>query len=712
MGITGLLPLASPLLKSTECVNLGQTVAIDVSCWMHAGIATHATEIVNNSNLILAVNYVVDRINKIASNKSKVYVVFDGTSPEEKKKEKEKRTEESKRALEEYLQLKEKTTPTPAETRKLKTLAKQGVAATGCLKEVEKQVKILLQNIEKVTVVTALQEADPQLAFLVRNGQADYVMTRDSDLIIYGASALFPDLQAEQGLTNFYWGASGLYFSNAQLANAGVGACSGADIRELLRQPEPLARLRRLAVLMGSDYNAKLPGIGPVGILSIMCNQPSSCLLAPREQIRSIIHAMDKRESGIISTSYRTALRKVMENKDSTFFDNLEAAEKMFTKSRVKTVAQYRRDQTKMFYFREFVDVVDVQPNIVQPVPNDNRLISNAELQIFLHQNDMPVAEGMKREDLLKIYEGVKDKLSGINSNHYGYTVNWLKGAAVKKVQLERTSQCFQELAVPPITEPGWKNDNDVNQLIDLAPEIPTSIIQQYRDQKLASSKPKEVETARGWKLGSQLSVTKIFYYDDKKMKRITYYCHPNSGATGDTYVTIVCLSWKESDFKPIRIVNEIVRVYCTCRKGNGGLCKHFYSTILMLQSVHTTTNKDYRENWSKSGYNESRVVQPDRVISKGAKAAEASGNRIPGRIIMENLPVLIQCAAPVQSNQGDDIDDDYDSESDDDTNGEDDNGDDGDGDDGSDIDKSVDLHDRANDDVAEGKDNDTCCIS
>lgn len=103
----------------------------------------------------------------------------------------------------------------------------------------------LIQACRKINVdcIVAPYEADGQLAFLNRNGIADYVVTEDSDLVLFGCQRILFKLD--------------LY-----------GACTLVDATKLhlamgCREDKfTMEKFRFMCILSGCDYVSNLPGIG------------------------------------------------------------------------------------------------------------------------------------------------------------------------------------------------------------------------------------------------------------------------------------------------------------------------------------------------------------------------------------------------------------------------------------------------------------------
>lgn len=103
----------------------------------------------------------------------------------------------------------------------------------------------LMRQCRKVGVdcITAMYEADSQLAFLNKSGLADYIISEDSDLILFGCSQIIFKLQLDGRCLLF--DADKLYLS-------------------MNTTPDKFSfeKFRRMCILSGCDYLDNLPGIG------------------------------------------------------------------------------------------------------------------------------------------------------------------------------------------------------------------------------------------------------------------------------------------------------------------------------------------------------------------------------------------------------------------------------------------------------------------
>jgi len=110
----------------------------------------------------------------------------------------------------------------------------------------EKESKMLLEFLG-MPVITAPGEGEAQCAWLERQGLVDAVVTKDADALLYGAGTVIENLAVKQRMTF-------QYLLKPILASLGI-------TRE---------QLVDLAILVGTDYNPGLPGIGPRTALKLV----------------------------------------------------------------------------------------------------------------------------------------------------------------------------------------------------------------------------------------------------------------------------------------------------------------------------------------------------------------------------------------------------------------------------------------------------------
>jgi len=126
------------------------TIALDMSVWIHASLAFDNDE--------KRTSYVVERMKDAVRVGYNVTAVFDGNPPALKKEVLNKRKD-------------------------------NGPVVT---KHLVRKIKLALEGLQNIEMVQASQEANSQLAFIVREGKADAVMTVDTGLLFIRMPCHFP----------------------------------------------------------------------------------------------------------------------------------------------------------------------------------------------------------------------------------------------------------------------------------------------------------------------------------------------------------------------------------------------------------------------------------------------------------------------------------------------------------------------------------------
>ncbi|XP_055852492.1 exonuclease 1 [Episyrphus balteatus] len=235
MGITGLIPF---LEKSSSKVHLkdlrGTTVAVDTYCWLHKGVFSCADKICRGEDTDMYVTYCLKYVSMLLSFDIKPILVFDGRHLPAKalteKRRRENRDVSRKKAAE--LLRQGKTTEAHSQMRRCIDVTHD--MALRLIKECR------LRNVD---CIVAPYEADAQMAFLNKLDIAQYVITEDSDLTLFGCKKIIFKLDL-----------------------TGSGLLVEADKLYLsmgCRQEKyTFDKFRTMCILSGCDYLDSLPGIG------------------------------------------------------------------------------------------------------------------------------------------------------------------------------------------------------------------------------------------------------------------------------------------------------------------------------------------------------------------------------------------------------------------------------------------------------------------
>lgn len=164
--------------------------------------------------------------------------------------------------------------------------------------------------------IVAPYEADPQMAYLEREGLVDAIMTEDSDLLVYGCQTMLSKYNATRGTV-------------VSVSRAHFGFCDVIPQESIITislQDWTDAQLREMAILAGCDYGPKIRDVG------LKTAYDTVASLKPWKEIKEL------RSRGKIIP---------IPNPDS-YLKNFSLAEKVFLHQRV-----YDPRQEKLVYFTE-----------------------------------------------------------------------------------------------------------------------------------------------------------------------------------------------------------------------------------------------------------------------------------------------------------------------------------------------------------------------
>ncbi|XP_017780251.1 PREDICTED: exonuclease 1 [Nicrophorus vespilloides] len=247
MGITGLIPF---LKKKNPAIERGhlrdfknKRVAIDAYCWLHRGVFCCAEDLFFGRKTTKYIDYCMKYINLLKHFKIMPVLVFDGKNMPMKivdKSRHESRTDARNKA-------------------NLLVASGQNQLARPYMSraiDITHEMALALIKVARnvgVECIIAPYEADAQLAFLEINNYVDFVITEDSDLIVYGCRNIFFKLD-DSG--------AGEVYTQTKLWSA-----------LQLTQPEKFEfrKFRHACILSGCDYVQNLPGIGLVKSWKFMC---------------------------------------------------------------------------------------------------------------------------------------------------------------------------------------------------------------------------------------------------------------------------------------------------------------------------------------------------------------------------------------------------------------------------------------------------------
>ena len=177
MGVNGLLQLLAPIQKRRHLSEFrGKRIAIDGFVWLHRAAFRYCVELCKDPSTPLLLPYLMSRINALKTCGIVPVVIFDGQSLPSKLMTNQKRRKEREENLEKAKMLESMGRITDAFPFYQKAVSIRSSTAWVWIKELQKAC---------VEYIVSPYEADAQLAYLVRTGYVDAVITEDSDLIAY-----------------------------------------------------------------------------------------------------------------------------------------------------------------------------------------------------------------------------------------------------------------------------------------------------------------------------------------------------------------------------------------------------------------------------------------------------------------------------------------------------------------------------------------------
>lgn len=241
MGVENLMGFVKLATTQTQISDTGlpnSTAAIDISHWIYKAsygipeLLYHRT----NVNQIYAsiIQYISTYVKLLKFYNVELTFVFDGMKLPAKEvthRERSARREEARRLVQKFL-----AANNPQEARK------HMIRCIDVRFDVVQQV-IHYCRQENIKYIVAPYEADAQLAFLNNNGHCEFVITEDSDLILYGCKKIIYKLDRESGECVLY-------------ERSRLGRC--LQTREELE----FERFRRICIMSGCDYLKNIPNVG------------------------------------------------------------------------------------------------------------------------------------------------------------------------------------------------------------------------------------------------------------------------------------------------------------------------------------------------------------------------------------------------------------------------------------------------------------------
>ena len=186
MGINNLLPNLKSITKKKNISSYqNQSCAIDGYSWLHKALHTKALISKEEKTVKKYITYFSIKIEKLLSYNIKITIIWDGDRPPLKKK-----TSDTKYILKKYNYKNCMKSYKKGQIEKAMGFFNKGLLITpGLVFKIQKGLKTIFKN--KINFLVAPYEADSQLAFLNKNNHVDFIISEDSDLLVFGAKKIF-----------------------------------------------------------------------------------------------------------------------------------------------------------------------------------------------------------------------------------------------------------------------------------------------------------------------------------------------------------------------------------------------------------------------------------------------------------------------------------------------------------------------------------------
>jgi len=182
MGITGLLPIFKPAFRRSHIKSYtGKRIGIDGHAWLHQILPSIAVELYEKRETERHTHLFLAKVRALEKHGIVPVVVFDGDYLPSKEKTailRRETKEKYRREVEFYIR--------HNQIPRAREYMKRCVSVTP---EVLLSIlKVLVAN--RIEYIISPYEADAQLYYLQSIGYIDYILTEDSDLIVYGADKI------------------------------------------------------------------------------------------------------------------------------------------------------------------------------------------------------------------------------------------------------------------------------------------------------------------------------------------------------------------------------------------------------------------------------------------------------------------------------------------------------------------------------------------
>lgn len=281
MGVDNLMTFVKNATTSTHVQEAGlpnSTAAVDISHWIYRACYACPEVLYYKISMHQAyntiTNYIDNYVRMLKFHNVDLTFVFDGMKLPAKQithQERASKKAESRNMVEKLLARNEQT-----EARK------------HMLRCIDVKFDIVQQVIqyckrERIKYIVAPYEADAQIAFLNNSGQCQFVITEDTDLILYGCQKIIYKLEVN--------GQCMLY------ERSKLGKCLGPRGDKV-----EFEKFRRMCILSGCDYLKNIPNVG-------LQSAKKFFLLTKQDNLRLLLpklatHLNSKRLAGKVTEEY------------------------------------------------------------------------------------------------------------------------------------------------------------------------------------------------------------------------------------------------------------------------------------------------------------------------------------------------------------------------------------------------------------------------
>jgi len=248
MGVPGLLQKVKSVVQQVHLSSFeGETLAVDASSWLHKGVLSCAQELARGEVTDGFLRFPLTMVALFQSHGIVPLLVFDGASLPVKSPASRQRAEMRSKNRQKALEL----GASDGFEQEAKAAMRKAVGVTP---EMARQLIVKLRALG-VPYYVAPYEADPQLAFLVREGHAAAAVSEDSDLIPYGCPCVLFKLDRESARADL------IVFDDLRAVEVGGKHLFDGEYEgewEAWRE----GLLCAMCVLAGNDYLASLPQVG------------------------------------------------------------------------------------------------------------------------------------------------------------------------------------------------------------------------------------------------------------------------------------------------------------------------------------------------------------------------------------------------------------------------------------------------------------------